>query len=331
MVYQVVGQPDLYPEFMAGMTSAEVSSRRQNTLVYGWEWRTSHMAWRGVSAMALAPPRDIAVRIMHSDLGTGQFRWHFYPADDGTCLAAESVTMDLSTGHRVIRWLASRGSAMSASVTLTLAIVLLEGSRERAVARAGGQAPSAPAGSATTMTPVQIARLAPLLDRGAVVMLENGPDRSFRQAIVIEAVDAPRQRVVDLLHHPERWPEAVPVLSALEVTGRDGSAMDARLVMNLSIFEVEGTVRFTPDENGVELRGTGGGLADLRLRFEASQLPDGRTVIQGTGRAHAARASFFLRQLVRVNPNFERGLNSSAQLLFVRGLAAAVRDASGSR
>ena len=322
--YRVLAEPQRYPEFMAGMAASDVTSRRQQTLVYGWEWRMAGTSWTGVSAMAFAPPHDIAVRIMRSDLGVGHFRWHFYPRDATSCIAAESVSMDLSESHRLIRWMASRGAAMSESVILTLGIVLLEGSREQAaeVAAAGGSVSNRPVPSGD-LTAEQIAGLSPLLERGAVVLLESERDGSFRRAVVFESVDAPQERVLNLLHHPERWSAAVPVISQLEITGREGSSVDAQIAMNLSIFEVEGTIRITPVDNGVQLRGTGGGLENLRLDFQTTPLPNGRTVIRGTGRARAARASFFLRQLVRANPHFERGLNSSAQLLFVRGLAAA--------
>ncbi len=326
--YQVVATPERYPEFMGALDEVEVTSRRGRALVYRWQWKMGGVHWRGLSAMAQAPPHDIAVQIMRSDLGTGRFRWHFYPEPDGTSLIAESLALDLSSGHRVIRWLTGRGAAMSSSVTLTLGIVLLEGSRQRARQLAGSQAPAraTPPTSPAGLSPAEVAALSPLLDRGAVVLLESNTDGSFRQAVVVEAIDAPRQRVLDVLHHPERWQAAVPVISDLEITGRHGDAIDARIAMNLSIFEVDGTVRITPGSDGVELRGTGGGLAQLRLRFRLTSLPDGRTVLQSTGRSRAAQAAFFLRQLVRSEPNFEHGLNSAAQLLFVRGLAAAARS-----
>lgn len=321
--FQVVAQPELYPEFMGALDEVDVTSRRGGTLVYSWQWRMGGAPWQGVSAMAFAPPRDISVRIMRSDLGTGQFRWHFYPAGESSSLIAESLTLDLSGGHRIIQWLVGRGAAMSESVSLTLGIVLLEGSRRRAEALGGAQASvGATATPPSGLTGDEVNALVPLLDRGAVVLLESEPDGSFRQAVVVEAIDAPRERVLDLLHHPERWTAAVPVLSALEITSRQGSTMDARVAMNLSLFEVEGTVRITTDAEGVELRGTAGGLSRLRLRFRLSTLPDGRTVLQVTGRSQASQAAFFLRQLVRSEPNFEHGLGSAAQLLFVRGLAA---------
>ena len=92
--------------------------------------------------------------------------------------------------------------------------------------------------------------------------------------------------------------------------------------MNLSIFTVEGSARITTTADGAELRGTGGGLSRTALRLTATGLPDGRTVLQTVGHTDMARASFLLRRLVGREPAFAHGLNSAAQLLMVRGLAA---------
>lgn len=320
--YNVVANPTRYPEFMQSLEEAKVTSKRGHALTYTFRWRAGGLPWKGSCAMALAPHRDIAVRILRSDFGTGQLRWHFTPRTKSSSLMIEAATFDMNASNSVLKFLLARGDAMPEALGLTLSTVLIEGSRGRAEAIARPSASKAKASKAASLTVAELLGIGPLLSRGAVVVVEGGADGTFKRALVVEAVDAPLPVLQKLLSSPERWSKAVPIISQLKVNARQGSsAQDVRISMNLSIFTISGTARITQSASGVVVEGLDGGLSKTKLRFTATSLPDGRTVLQSVGRADMVQASFVLRRLVKREPTFVHGLNSAAQLLFVRGLA----------
>ncbi len=320
--YKVVAEPGRYPDFMKALQKVTITSRHKNTQTYNYQWHAGGMPWKGSCSMALAPSTDVAVRVMKSDFGIGQMRWHFYPQTASTSLMAHAATFDMNSGNQVLRWLLGRGAAMPEALALTLSTVLLEGSRSRAEVLAKAKTNTVANAPASALTAAELIALGPLFKRGTVILVERSANGAFRNALVAQTVDAPVAVVTKLLAAPDQWPSAVPVVSELEVTSRkNGAPHDVRIEMNLSIFSVDGAARITKTFKGVTLQGTGGSFSKTRMQFTATPLPDGRTVLQSVGRADMTHASFLLRRLVQREPTFAHGLNSAAQLLFVRGLA----------
>jgi len=325
--FETLRDPDRYPDVMPAMEQVRVTGRRGNAISYSWVWRAASAPWRGSCAMALAPPYDAAVRITRSDLGTGSLRWHFYDRGPRRSIGAEAVTFDLSRGHPLLRWLMGRGTAMPEAVALIISSVLLEGSRRGALGqtrpRDGPPLPSPPMRAPRGLRSAELTRIVPLLRRGAVVLLETTTAGALREVVVAESVDAPRDRLLAVIQDFESWDDAVPVVERIETISRDGESAVARISMNLSALTIRGTARVTSIEDGVEVVGTDGGLRRMHLRIQVANVPGGGTVLISSGRAELAQASFLLRRMIRREPYFAHGLNSSAQLLLVRGLAAA--------
>lgn len=98
--------------------------------------------------------------------------------------------------------------------------------------------------------------LAPLLERGPVVLVEDAAEGGFRQATAIIEVHAPPEVVWRTLLAMDRFKEFVPKITVSDVTHRTAASFDVHLVYDLPGPDTDYRARMVIDEAARELRGS---------------------------------------------------------------------------
>jgi hypothetical protein len=160
-----------------------------------------------------------------------------------------------------------------------------------------------------------------LLDRGALAILRHNGSRLVDFSL-IDRTTAKSVALLDELSHPERW-GYVPSYSKV-------AAHDAR--EGLPVVEIEQSLPLMSwttmfgvraSQGGVDLFGLDGDLRGARMRFDLRA--DG-AVQQIILRAQLAydRSSTVMRQLFKIEPLFEDGVNVGLTFVVLRAVRAAV-------
>lgn len=93
--------------------------------------------------------------------------------------------------------------------------------------------------------PADLRAIAPLLEQGVVGMIEHDRFGPFPAAHYAALVDAPPERVFELLSQPERFPELMPALSTMRVVERSGRSTALEWSWRTSVFALRGHATMT--------------------------------------------------------------------------------------
>jgi ribosome-associated toxin RatA of RatAB toxin-antitoxin module len=166
----------------------------------------------------------------------------------------------------------------------------------------------------------QLRRLAPLLVSGEMAGIEVGPDGRPRQITLLAYTAAPPATTLQVVAHPERYPEFVRNLSKSEVSPRPDGTVEHRWQLELPIGHFNGasTVRVTADPPAVAFHGIDQDSASL---WEFLPAEGGGTVIVEYMRYAAPRQNALLTRLLERDPAHETGMGLAAGLVLVKSVA----------
>lgn len=96
----------------------------------------------------------------------------------------------------------------------------------------------------------------PLLEKGQLVLVEQGKDGRFASATGITLVEAPPDAVWAALIKMEDYTSFMPKVITSEVTNRKGSSFEARFVLDVPGPDTDYTIRYTKDDAKRTLKGS---------------------------------------------------------------------------
>jgi ribosome-associated toxin RatA of RatAB toxin-antitoxin module len=138
----------------------------------------------------------------------------------------------------------------------------------------------------TTLALLTLAQvdLAPLLNRGPLVLVEQGADNKFAQATGVVLVDAAPDQVWAVLLKLDEFKRFMPKVTTSEIVKEKGGDVEVRFVLDVPGPDTDYTVRFTPDAATKTLTGNwvAGDLKGSKWLWKVESAPGGKTLLSHT-------------------------------------------------
>lgn len=122
----------------------------------------------------------------------------------------------------------------------------------------------------------------PQLEKGQLVLVEQGKDGKFASATGITLVNAPPERVWQTLIKMEDYKTFMPKVIESEVTNKKGSSFEAHFVLDVPGPDTDYTIRYTKDDAKRTLNGAwqAGDLQGSKWHWTVEPVGDGtRTLL----------------------------------------------------
>jgi len=311
LVYDVVIHPERYGDFVRNMTRSEVKKLTDGSLEHTYEFSYKILDINGVHRYVAHPGAPGAIEIFdvasYSD-GARHFRWEFLPAGAGTLIVMYGYT-DLSHSGGVVEQLRSRFPTLDFGMGLVGQMAQVLAMKSRAEQMAGVPRSLPAAGGADYGF---------LLDRGTVVLMRSQAGRLTDLSMVDRSTAQADKLLLAAQRVPE-WSQYVPSVKSSEPAGnRDGTPI-VELTQTLPLLTFTTRFGVQASGNAVDLYGFSGDLSGSRLRFDVRGDANGRSQLVFRSSQAFDRASFVIRQLYKLEPLFEYGVNVGLAMLIQRG------------
>jgi hypothetical protein len=171
-----------------------------------------------------------------------------------------------------------------------------------------------------------------LLDRGTVALLRRAGGR----LVDFSLVERSRARPEVLAHtfsDPGTWSQFVPTIARSSLLDHKDALSLVELEQSLPLISFTTGFAFKTGERAADLFGVSGDLSDARLRFDVTPRgSDSELVLRAI--LHYDKGSVVIRQLYKLEPFFELGIDVGLGLLFIDGVekrAASLSERRGMR
>lgn len=237
------------------------------------------------------------------------YRWEFYNVGGATVVAMYGYTDVWQSGGLAAKLLErvpqlEHGIALVSQAALVLAI------KHRAEQLTSTRPPLPPPGGA---------RYDAFLERGVVVLLRSQNDRLSEMTLIDRSLAQPGQ-FLEVAKQPAKWSSFIPTITHSEDSGQHDELPVVDLEQSLPLISFRTTYGERISANAVDMMGLSGDLRGGRMRIEALAGRGAPSQIVMRSSQQFDRASLVIRQLYKLEPLFEYGINIGLQLVVLRGL-----------
>jgi hypothetical protein len=324
LVREVVIHPERYTEFVRNMTRSTVQKNPDGSLEHFYNVSYSVATIYGRHRLVFLPPapggdpRSAPVQVFDSeDNGVRHYRWEFLPVPGGTLLVMYGFTPIPDSGIM--------GKLMARIPTLEYGLALITQLTQALAMRSRAEQLAGP----TTLPPLQPASGAAygfLLDRGSVVLMRTNRGR-LSDVSMIERTRARPDVLLRLAGQPAAWSQFVPSITrSVELETQDGVGK-VELEQSLPLMSWKTIYGIRTGASAVDMLGLSGDLRDARIRWDVRPEGKGAQVILRTNKAFD-RTSLLVRQLYKLEPLFEYGVNVGLDILILWGVKARAEQQS---
>lgn len=315
IVADVVMQPERYGDFVRNMTLSQVKALPDGSKEHRYQFsyrvatvEGTHRFVRQPPGVGAAPPIEVFDADPTSN-GLRHYRWEFLPAGGGTLVVLYGYT-DLSRSGGVVEQMRARFPTLDYGMGLVTQMSQVLAIKSRAEQLAGAPRPLPPAGNADYR---------PLLERGVLVLIRTQGGRPTDMNL-IERTPVPVAKLVQSAQDVPSWASFVPSVKKSQSLGsKDGMPL-VELEQSLPLLSFTTRYAVNSGPASVDLWGMSGDLSGARLRLDIRPDPaGGGQLVLRTSQAFD-RASFVIRQLYRLEPLFEYGINVGLALLVHQGV-----------
>lgn len=328
-VFEVVADVRRYPDFIETMTHIRVLDRRDGLLAYRWVATVPPLVrMDGVRLQRSRPPHLVEVRGHSGALRGTRERFEVHPVPGGTLLAMYR-SLDIETGHVLLRTVAGVDPSMEQGINLSTLLIHFRGLRELLVGvSAGDDAPEAPG---VTPLPIEahLDALAPMLEHGTVLVVQSTRGGPVAQVLLAEAVDAPAAIVRRVIREADRWPEFIDSLESQTMTQVTDASWDLEWRISIPMGSVGGTSRMKLRPDGAIVVDTlSGDIQSGRAHWVALGRGEGRSILVHHSYSDLREASWLLGILLDAEPYLEHGILGAAGTLAVTRMKARAEELS---
>lgn len=344
-VRDVVLRAERYPDFVRNLSSSQVTRNEDGSFDHAFHVAYGFVGFSARNRFAELPPATESggeVGELASDArpvemfdpnpapyGNRHLRFDFYAAGGGTVLAVYAYTNLPGSLEFVRRFLSvtplfEHGIAMATALTFALSI------KSRAEGLTGTPGVVLPAAGP--------ADYEFLLERGPLAFLRSHKGRLSETSLITRST-ASREVLLDAARQISRFSESIPIVArSAELIGADDQPL-VDLQISAPLFSFQSRYAIRTLGYSVDMLAVSGELLGSRLRWDIQSSPS-------TGEAGAAagsklilrgqhqfeRSSLILRQLYRIEPLMEYGVNLSLYLILLQGVRGiAERSPSGGK
>ena len=172
-----------------------------------------------------------------------------------------------------------------------------------------------------TLDPATLASLAPLLERGELILIESGPDGRLKQGTLLALADATPKQVLDIAARPEEHPKFIPNLVRADLLQRDGTISEVAWELDVPFVNLTGVNRIL-DERPKTVRywSVRGDIRRLAWQWEAVPVARNRSVVAHYTYSDIREASWFLRKVIAGRPTLEHGAVVSTGIVVLKAI-----------
>jgi len=313
MVRDVVIHPERYKDFVRNTRDCSVKQEPGGTFVHQYSISYTIYSVEGRHRYVLLPPDGTpgpppVDMYDPDDDGVRHYRWEFLPSGGGTLVVLYGYTQVPRDGF-MLRFLNAAptleyGLALIPQMTLMLAMT----TRAEELTKAKPASPSGPPGSYEF-----------LLDRGTVAILRTTGGRLSDMSL-IDHTAARKEVVAGLIGDPTKWSTFVPTISLSKaIAGSDGLS-GVEIEQSLPLITFATHFAYRADPTAADLFAISGDLRGGRLRWDLRARPGGATEVVLRAILGYDRGSIVVRQLYKLEPYFEYGVNVGLAMVLLNGI-----------
>jgi hypothetical protein len=329
-VHDIAGHPERYGDFVHNMSRSDVRHEPGGTLVHEYkldytvasvDGRHRYVFLPPVAGQA-APPIDM---YDPDDNGTRHYRWEFYaaPGGNGTLLVEYGYSQIPTDG--IYGKLIRRAQTLEYGLALIPQMTLMLAVKQRAEQVSPGQP------RPTTSGPQP--KLDFLLDRGALALFRRVGSRVSEMNLV----DRTRARpdvLVRVAANTPAWSKFVPTISKSIALGQKQGLPATEIEQSLPLMSWTTTWGVFANGNAIDMFGLDGDLTRARMRWDVRPLPASAAPNQSEVVLRAMidydHGSVVVRELYKLEPLFQYGIDVGLQLVILRGVKAQAEQLSPS-
>ncbi|HEX2676769.1 MAG TPA: hypothetical protein VHM19_09020 [Polyangiales bacterium] len=324
---RIVTQPAGYPRFMPALDAVNIVDKHGNAIVYDWSFDLALLQMSGRNVMTIYPSSParpgaglrVTIDSEQGDLGRGRYLLRVLPVSEHDSVLVLSMRLDLRQANYVARQLAKAARAVNRSANLALAFSMALHFRAEAEARAGVHATAAARATDIARPTFDLKALAPLLDRGDLIVLDASGGR-LDQLSVLAAVDAKQKRVHSAVRDARSFGEALVPGGSAQVVSETGNVTLFDWDIDLPLVGVSGRMRMDDSDPLVSIDATQGAMRGGKWRFELAPLGKHATLITGWARFDFANSTWLLEKLIKADPYLGHGISAASEVMLVRAL-----------
>ena len=325
MVTQVLTDPARFPRFMPALDSVDIVAKHEGSIVYDWAFNLALLRMRGRNLMTVYPaPKAkpeagtrITIDSQEGDLGRGRLLFRVHPRGQDSLLVA-SLRLDLREANYVARQVAKAARSVNRSANIALAFSLalhtqLESERREARER--------PPLAATPMRKpeVELQRLAPLLNRGDLLLFE-GRGKTLDQISVLGVVAQNESKVQHVMHDAKAFGSSLVPGSKAVIVAQNDAVTTFDWAIDLPLVGVSGQMRLFDQGRKLSIEATQGALQGGRWWFEVTPVTPDATLVTGWARFDFDNSTWLLEKLVSADAYLGQGMIGASQLMLMRAV-----------
>lgn len=326
VVRDVLWRADLYRDYVQNFKKSVVSNNPDGSFDYSYQLGYGLFTIEGTNrylpfpsdAQMAVPPVEIRDLDPNFDYSVRRFRFEFYSAYGGTLMVMYGFTEVTKSGGVISKLLdkvptLEQGMALVAESTLLLQVKR----------RAEQLSPLvlAPA-------PSQSASIDFLADRGNVVLLRSQAGR-LSELSLIARTPAPPQSMLPFVQQIEDWKNYIPSITQSIGAGAQDALSMVDIEQSLPLLSFRTTYGARVQGRTMDMMGLSGDLKGARMRWDLLPTRTGGTQIVLRSSLQYDRASLIVRQLYKLEPLMEYGINVGMQLVILEAIRARAEAASG--
>jgi carbon monoxide dehydrogenase subunit G len=327
-VTRVLTDPAGFPRFMPTLDRVAIVAKHDTSIVYDWAFDMAVLRLRGRNTMTIYPaPKgkpDAAARVTidsdEGDLGRGRMLFRVHPRGADSLLVL-SLRLDLREANFVARQVAKAARSVNRSANIGLAFSMALHTREEAERR---EHPNTTAAVSTTAPAlhkpaIDLPRLAPLLNRGDILLFENrGP--VLDQLAAIGAIGQQQAKVQEVMHDAKAFGSSLVPGSKAEVVSHTGDVTTFDWKIDLPLLGVSGQMRMKDQGSLLTIDATDGALRGGRWQFELTPVNADATLVNGWAHFTFDDSSWLLEKLTSADPYLAQGMIGASELMLLRAV-----------
>lgn len=307
-----------YTDFVRNFVSSKVTPRADGSFEHNYQLSYRVYTVDGThlyvplpaDPQAAAPP----VEIMDQDNPPGtarHYRWEFHSVAGATVLVVYGYT-DMHHSGGLIGTLIKRVPQLEHGLALVTQSALVL-SMKRQAEQMYGAPPLLPAAGAASYDF--------LLDRGLLVFLRSNAEGRLAEVSLVDRSSAKTDVILDRIKRLADWSSFIPTITkSINSAPREGIPMMVDLVQSIPLLSFHTLFGARTSGTSVDMYGVEGDLRGARMRWDVTPGRGATSQVVLRSSQQFDRASLVIRQLYKLEPLFEYGINVGLQLVLLLGV-----------
>jgi hypothetical protein len=310
-VYDVVAHAEKYSEFVRNMKESRILSRDGTSFVHQYECGYVVYTVDGRHRYKFPPPDGDTLVIDMADPdenGVRHYRWELHPVGpnkDATLVVLYGYTLVPEYGlmKTYLRYASNLEHGLGLIPQLTLILSIKH------------QAEKSRPQRSVLPTPTGPNHFRFLLDRGILALFRTNQERLSEVSLVARS-SASKERLMQVLKDAASWSNFIQTITFSRANPSIGG-VDLEQSLPLLSYKTKFAMRIEP--SAVDMFAVDGDLRGGRWRFDVSTV-DGKSELTLRAVEDLARSSLIVRQLYKIEPYFDYGINVGLEMMIFRGL-----------